>query len=152
MTLTTTFQGQDDPEWSKQYQKWIPHTGISRNRGITGVYTLKSKQLYFHHGRRQPCLVLPLEATFLIWGLDTRTKIVLHTLTLKLLLKTKLLHQFEMKSRNCLCTAPHYYPPPPYVAAHPRSSRVFGVNGGMYFNPVWLPLLSQAPIMTRGCL
>ena len=25
-----------------------------------------------------------------------------------MLLKTKLLHQFEMKSRNCLCTAPHY--------------------------------------------
>ena len=47
MTLPTTFQGQDDPEWSKQYQKWIPHTRISWNRGITRVYTLKHTQNRF---------------------------------------------------------------------------------------------------------
>ena len=77
---------------------------------VLQVYILsKANKIDFHHGRRQPYLILPLEATFLIWGLDTQTKFVLHTLTLKLLLKTKLLHQFEMKSRNCLCTPPPHY-------------------------------------------
>ena len=45
------------------HQGAIPHTGISRNRGITGVLS-KATKLDFHHGRQQPYLILPIEATF----------------------------------------------------------------------------------------
>ena len=90
MTLTTTFQGQDDPEWSKQYQKWIPHTRISWNRGITRVYTLKNTKNRFSSWPMAAIFdFAPRSHIFLIWALDTRTKIVLYTVTLKLVLKMK---------------------------------------------------------------
>ena len=42
-----TFQGQDDPEWWTEYQKWILQTGISNIRGIARAYTVKNKKVEF---------------------------------------------------------------------------------------------------------
>jgi len=42
-----TFQGQDDPEWWKQCQKWILRTRISNISGTTRAYTPKNKKVEF---------------------------------------------------------------------------------------------------------
>ena len=45
MTLTMTFQGQDNPICSKQYQKWITHVRISWYRPIAPVFTPNNGQV-----------------------------------------------------------------------------------------------------------
>ena len=61
MTLTMTFRGQNHPEWTNQYQKWIPHTSISQKRGIACAY---SKKLDIHHRRWRPYLIGPLRHSY----------------------------------------------------------------------------------------
>ena len=47
MSLTMTFEGEDDPEWQKQCQKWILHTEISNIRCIIRAYTVRNTKVEF---------------------------------------------------------------------------------------------------------
>ena len=69
--ITLSFEGQDDQEWSKQYQKWIQRTQISWIRCITHVYVLdkKSSNVFI-------MAIFDLAMTTFLVGCQTSTSVI----------------------------------------------------------------------------